>query len=300
MRIRFLPLAVLLLVTVPGCDDSLTHEAVTPLADGQADAQESPGDDAPPNGPGAATSGDAQTAPESTGGDGMASRAQTAIAAAGTAASALTKSLAAILPTKDIQPLLEGSMGLPACPTLDVAFDSNTVLLTFGYGDGCHPPRYTSPILAGAVDGKLFASVNSFDLKFRGLEVNHEPLAGAVTGALVRGTGTVRFIMNLALALAGEMRLTGSATIEFNESTGVMVTRNAATTLVTSSNETIGLSFENLVTDPAATGSFDPTSGSATATWIGDPPGSGQSKFTVQFSGQAATAAKAAPGDVAP
>ena len=62
--------------------------------------------------------------------------------------------------------MVEGTLALPTCPSLDANIDANALAITFDYGEGCQPAPYAKPTLAGSVTGSSFVTLNAFDLDF--------------------------------------------------------------------------------------------------------------------------------------
>lgn len=179
------------------------------------------------------------------------------------AATIIAKAVATIVPVRDLQDVLFGSMGLPACPQLDATLDSDIIVVTFDYGGGCSTPLYADALIEGSIGGDYFFGVNAVEFFFTDLSVNQTSMSGRVAGGFALATDQVTFAVNVNVTLDDGSTVSGGATVIVENATGDTTISNATVTVAGADQETVSVVFEDLVVDASVQGDFRPESGVA-------------------------------------
>ena len=172
-------------------------------------------------------------------------------------------SIAAILPVKDLQGMVEGTLALPTCPSLEANIAANALAITLDYGGGCKPGPYSQPTLAGKVGGSSFLTLNAFDLDFADLTFDGIALEGNVAGGHSHAGGITTLAMSVNLRADDGFTVNGSVTIELDGATGDYSYAEAKLTFATDELGTWTATYEGATVAAVQTGSFKAVSGSA-------------------------------------
>ena len=179
------------------------------------------------------------------------------------AATIIAKAVATIVPVKDLQDVLFGSMSLPACPQLEATLDSDTIVVTFDYGEGCSTPMYSDALIEGSIGGDYFFGVNAVEFFFTDLSVNETSMSGRLAGGFAPASDQVTFAVNVNVTLEDGSTVSGGATVIVESATGGTTISNATVTVAGPDQETLSVVFEDLVVDTSVQGDFRPESGVA-------------------------------------
>ena len=199
------------------------------------------------------------------------------------AAAIIAKAVATIVPVRDLQEVLFGSMSLPACPQLDAVLDTDIILVTFDYGVGCSTSLYSDALIEGSIGGDYFFGVNALEFFFTDLSVNQTSMSGRVAGGFAPATDQVTFAVNVNVTLEDGSTVNGGATVIVENATGGTSISNATVTVAGADRESLSVVFEDLVVDTSLQGDFRPESGVARFDVRSDDPEPRTDAMKLQF-----------------
>ena len=201
------------------------------------------------------------------------------------AAQAVGRSVAAILPTKDLQTIFENGQAPPTCPSMGTEFNASEILLSLDYGNGCIPTPYSSTF-GGVVEGTSFIAFNAFDFALVDLSVDNEPMDGTIAGSFIpTDTGTT-FIVSVNVVLNDRANVRGTATVEVEDSTGVFRFVDDGLISTTVSEQAISITLSGLTVDATTHGNFVPEAGSAMFNMPSANDGTAGETITIDFTAQ--------------
>lgn len=205
------------------------------------------------------------------------------------AAAIIAKAVATIVPVRDLQDVLFGSMSLPVCPQLDATLDSDIIVVTFDYGGGCSTPLYSDAVIEGSIGGDYFFGVNAVEFFFTDLSVNQTSMSGRVAGGFAPAADQVTFAVNVNVTLDDGSTVSGGATVIVESATGETTISNATVTVAEADQEPLSVVFEDLVVDTSIQADFRPESGVARFDVRNDEPEPRTDAMKLQFAEGTAT-----------
>jgi len=196
--------------------------------------------------------------------------------ATGTALEVVGWSLVAILPVKDLEEIVQGTIPLPSCPAFDASIAANGLAITLDYSNGCNPAQFSDPLLSGKISGSSLVTLDTFDLNFDNLIIDGVTLLGTVAGSTRKSNGITTLSMGVSVRADNAFSVSGSVKVEWNDATGDYSFAEAALTFHTDDLGSWLAEYENAAVSFAQTGTFQAVSGSAIAELVpislSDPP----------------------------
>lgn len=171
---------------------------------------------------------------------------------------------------KAVEPALQGGGSLPSCPMVDLAVESQPMVLTLNYGAGCAVGSVPAVVLSGFVEGDYFGS-NAISLTATNLSDGSLSIAGTVAGGFTSTGSVTTYQLTINMVSESWPLIGGGGTMELDESTGQVTVALGSFTLRDMADQVFSVEIDQVTFDTVTGGGLTRASGSGRVTKNASP-----------------------------